>query len=148
MTVPIDYHLERLGTYLKERLNEAGAALSFPFTVIEDVSYLTDFNPLDKFPLLQIYRTGGKNWEGEEIQDWEINYCLTNYADVYDVPKILAWIVEGHNTSNIRALLVNYFSSGDNCGSIDLQSIKWSYGYKILGANKVPSVRIEFTLLP
>lgn len=146
MTAPIDHHLENLGTYLKERLNEAGAALSAPLIVVEDVTYLTDFNPLDKFPLLQIYRVGGKNWEGEEIQNWEINYSLTNYADPYDVPRILAWVIEGHNTSNIRALLVNYFSTTDHCGTLDLTSINWSYGYKLLAQNKVPSLRVSFSL--
>lgn len=148
MTAPIDHHLENLGTYIKDRLNESGAALSDPMIVVEDVTYLTDFNSVDKFPLLQIYRIGGKGW-GEETQQWEINYSLTNYADPYDVARILAWIVESHNSENIRSLLVNYFSQTQCDGMrLDVGSISWSYGYKFLGANKVPSLRVGFTLSP
>ena len=147
MTAPIDQHLENLGTYLKGRLNEAGAALSAPLIVVQDVTYLTDFTPLDKFPLLQVYRTGGNGFVSES-QEFEINYCLTNYADPYDVPRILAWVVESYNENNIRALLVNYFSTSDRCNNLDVESITWSYGYKVLGANKVPSVRVSFSLLP
>ena len=80
-------------------------------------------------------------------QQWEINYSLTNYADPYDVARILAWIVESHNSENIRSLLVNYFSQTQCDGMrLDVGSISWSYGYKFLGANKVPSLRVGFTL--
>ena len=154
MTAITDTHLENLGTYLKERLNEAGAALSTPLTVVEDVTYLTDFNALDKFPLLQVYRTGGRGFIGE-TQNYEINYSLTNYADPYEVPRILAWVIESHNANNIRELLVNYFSTTDRCGTLDVENISWNYGYKILGQNKVPSLRdkvpslrVSFDLLP
>ena len=147
MTTITDNHLESLGAYLKERLNEAGSALDDAITVVEDVTYLTDFNPVDKFPLLQIYRVSGKGFN-TETQSWEINYSLTNYADPYEVPRILAWVVESHNQENIRVLLVNYFSTTDHCGTLDIENISWSYGYKFLGANKVPSLRVSFALLP
>ena len=94
MAIPTDRHLEQLGTYLKQRLNEAGAALTPPLVVVADVTYLTDFNALDKFPLLQVFRNGGSGWGASDRQQWEINYVLNNYADPYDVPRILAWILE------------------------------------------------------
>jgi hypothetical protein len=148
MTAPIDHHLESLGTYLKTRLNEAGAALSAPLVVVEDVTYLTDFNSLDKFPLLQVFRNGGNGWGASDRQEWEINYVLNNFADPYDVPRILAWILEDYNENNIPALLINYFSSTDNCGTLDIDSLTRSYGYKFLAGAKAPSAQVTFTLLP
>ncbi len=148
MTIPIDHHLESLGTYLKERLNEAGAALSTPLIVVEDVTYLTDFSSLDKFPLLQVFRNSGNGWGASDRQEWEINYVLNNFADPYDVPRILAWILEDYNENNIPALLINYFSSTDHCGSLDVDSLTRSYGYKFLAGAKAPSAQVTFTLLP
>jgi hypothetical protein len=148
MTAPIDTHLENLGTYLKERLNEAGAALSASLIVVQDVTYLADFNSIDKFPLLQVFRNGGKGWGASDTQEWEVNYVLNNYADPYDVPRILAWILEDYNESNIPALIVNYFSTTDHCGTLDIDSLTRSYGYKFLVGAKAPSARVSFTLLP
>ena len=148
MTIPIDTHLENLGTYLKTRLNEAGAALNPPLTVVADVTYLTDFSSLDKFPLLQVFRNGGNGWGASDRQEWEINYVLNNFADPYDVPRILAWILEDYNENNISALLINYFSTTDHCGTLDIESLDRSYGYKFLAGNKAPSARVSFTLLP
>ena len=150
MTIPTDTHLEQLGTYLKTRLNEAGAALNPPLVVVQDVTYLTDFNALDKFPLLQVFRNGGNGWGASDRQEWEINYVLNNYASPYDVPRILAWILEDavNPESNISQLLINYFSTTDHCGSLDIDSLTRNYGYKFLAGAKVPSARVSFTLLP
>ncbi len=147
MTAPIDSRLENLGTYIKDRLNEAGAALNPRITVVKGLTYLVDFTSVDEFPLLQIFRNSGTGWEGEETQQWEINYCLTNYTDPYEVARILAWIVERHNPNNIRALLVNYFSATQCDGAqLDLDSIRWNYGYRLSGGNKVPTLRVSFTI--
>ena len=147
MAIPTDRHLEQLGTYLKERLNESGAALNPPLVVVQSVRYVTDFNALDKFPLLQVFRNGGSGWGASDRQQWEINYVLNNYADPYDVPRILAWVLEDHNPQNIPQLLVDYFSS-DRCRKLDIDSLDRSYGYKFLAGNKAPSARVTFTLLP
>ncbi len=147
MPAPIDHHLESLGAYIKDRLNEAGAELTDPITVVKGLTYLVDFTSIDEFPLLQIFRNSGTGWEGEETQQWEINYCLTNYADPFEVARIFAWIVEKHNPENIRALLVNYFSVTQCDGArLDLGSIRWNYGYRLSGGNKVPTLRVGFTL--
>jgi len=149
MTIPTDTHLENLGTYLKTRLNEAGAALSTPLIVVEDVTYLTDFSSLDKFPLLQVFRNGGNGWGASDRQEWEINYVLNNFANPYDVPRILAWVLEDAvNPDNILQLLINYFSTTDHCGSLDVESISRSYGYKFLAGAKAPSAQVTFSLLP
>jgi len=149
MTIPTDTHLENLGTYLKTRLNEAGAALSNPLIVVQDVTYLTDFNALDKFPLLQVFRNGGNGWGASDRQEWEINYVLNNFANPYDVPRILAWVLEDAvNPDNILQLLINYFSTTDHCGSLDVESISRSYGYKFLAGAKAPSAQVTFSLLP
>lgn len=150
MTIPPDTHLENLGTYLKTRLNEAGAALNPPLIVIQDVTYLTDFNSMDKFPLLQVFRNGGNGWGASDTQQWEINYVLNNYTDPYDVPRILAWILEDavNPESNISQLLINYFSTTDHCGTLDVESLTRNYGYKFLAGTKAPSAQVTFTLLP
>jgi len=150
MTIPIDTHLENLGTYLKTRLNEAGAALSPALIVVQDVTYLTDVNSLDKFPLLQVFRNGGNGWGASDRQEWEINYVLNNYANPYDVPRILAWILEDavNPESNISQLLINYFSTTDHCGSLDIESLTRNYGYKFLAGAKAPSAQVTFSLLP
>lgn len=146
MTAPIDYHLENLGTYLKERLNEAGQALSEPITVVQDVSYLGDFNSTDKFPLLLVYRTGGKGYGGDRQEFWEIVYLLSNFGDVYDVPRVLAWVFEEHNESNIVNLLINYFST-TGCTKLDVGSLDWNYLYRTAIGNTAGG-RIKFTLTP
>jgi len=149
MTIPTDTHLENLGTYLKTRLNEAGAALSPALIVVQDVTYLTDVNSLDKFPLLQVFRNGGNGWGASDRQEWEINYVLNNFANPYDVPRILAWVLEDAvNPDNILQLLINYFSTTDHCGSLDVESISRSYGYKFLAGAKAPSAQVTFSLLP
>jgi hypothetical protein len=146
MTAPIDHHLESLGTYVKDRLNEAGAALSAPMIVVEDVSYLGDFNSTDKFPLLLIYRTGGKGYGGDRREFWEIVYLLSNYGDVYDVPRVLAWVFEDHNDSNIINLLINYFSQTQCNGlKLDVNSLDWNYLYRTAIGNSAGG-RLKFTL--
>jgi hypothetical protein len=146
MTAPTDYHLESLGTYLKERLNEAGAALSEPVVVVEDVSYMGDLNPIDKFPLLLVYRTGGKGFNADTVQSFEIVYLLSNYGDRFDIPRILAWVFEDYNPENIINLLVNYYSTTDHCGTLDLGSLVWNYSYRAIGNSA--GGRLKFDLLP
>lgn len=147
MTAPIDQHLENLGTYLKDRLNEAGAALSSPVIVVEDVSYMGDLNPTDNFPLLLVYRTGGKGFNDATVQSFEVVYLLSNYGDRFDVPRILAWVFEDYNESNIRNLLVNFYSTTDNCNTLDLKSLVWNYSYRAVIGNSAGG-RVKFDLLP
>jgi hypothetical protein len=114
--------------------------------VVEDVSYLGDFNSTDKFPLLLIYRTGGKGYGGDRREFWEIVYLLSNYGDVYDVPRVLAWVFEEHNESNIINLLVNYFSQTQCNGlKLDVNSLDWNYLYRTAIGNSAGG-RLKFTL--
>lgn len=146
MAAPIDHHLESLGTYLKERLNNAGAALSNPVTVVQDVSYMGDINPIDNFPLLLVYRTGGSGYGGDSKQSFEIVYLLSNYGDRFDIPRVLAWVFEDYNPENIINLLINYYSTTDHCGSLDLFSLDWNYSYRAIGNSA--GGRLKFDLLP
>lgn len=131
MTAPIDHHLEALGIYLQERLNEAGSALDTPMEIVKGLTYLVDMNSIDLIPLLQIYRLSGKGVGGDRVENWQILYRVSSYSDPYDTPRVLAWLFEDYNESNIINLLRNYFSTSDRCGKLDEQSLVWEYSYSV-----------------
>lgn len=140
MTAPIDHHLENLGIYLRDRLNEAGAQLAEPMVIVNGLTYLADLNAAGGIPLLQVYRLGGKGTGGDRVEDWEILYRVSNYSDPFDTPRVLAWLFEEHNDSNIINLLRAYFSTSDRCGKLDEQSPTWEYAYGI-------GARLRFSLV-
>jgi len=135
--IPPDSHLQDLAIYLRDGLNDLGDR-----PVVEAVSLVTRFSDLDKFPLLQIYRIGGTKYGADKTQQIAIGYYINSFADQYDIPALLYWVVE----AGIVELLVQYYTASE-CDHLDLDSLQWNYMDGILQNTPMTGAIVKFTLL-
>jgi hypothetical protein len=140
----IKNHLNDLAIFLQLALNQIGLNLDDKPVIVEGISNKSDFDALDKFPLLQCYPTSFADNGSYSVTSVEIRYFFTNFTDQYLAPDRLRWVGQKQIPPLIRAF---YSDAQESCGEIlDDSDITGSFGLGYYQAKTMPVVVIKFKI--